>query len=174
MSRIAAGVLLAAACAAVWQTPAQAQSNYPSKPIFLVVPFAAGGPTDVMGRILGQELGSQLGQTFVIENKAGATGMIGQDYVAKAAPDGYTLVMITSTSSNGYHMVNRTIDFAKDFAMIGQIYNTTSLLTINPAAPDMAAIRNLTQLVAFAKANPGKLNYTSSGSAAWGTWCSRR
>ena len=163
MSRIAAGVLLAACAMA-----AQAQSDYPSKPVFLIVPFAAGGPTDVMGRILGQELGSQLKQTFVVENKAGATGMIGQDYTAKAAPDGYTLVMITSTSSNGYHMVNRTIDFAKDFAMIGQIYNTTSLLTINPAAPDMAAIRNLTQLVAYARANPGKLNYTSSGSGSLG------
>src|SRR4051812_39357444 len=115
MSRIAAGVLLAAACALATPMGVQAQSNYPSKPIFLVVPFAAGGPTDVIGRILGQELGAQLGQTFLVENKAGATGMIGQDYTAKAAPDGYTLVMITSTSSNGYHMVNRTIDFAKDF-----------------------------------------------------------
>jgi len=158
------GHLFCMACTSL----AQAQSDYPAKPVRLVVPFAAGGPTDVMGRIIGQEIGGQLKATFVVENKAGATGMIGQDFVAKSAPDGYSLVMITSTSSNGYHMVNRTIDFAKDFAMIGQIYNTTSLVTINPAVPEMAGIQNLTQLVAYAKANPGKLNYTSSGSGSLG------
>ena len=145
-----------------------AQVNYPSKPVRLIVPFAAGGPTDGIGRILGQELGAQLKQPFIVDNRPGATGMIGQDLVSRSTPDGYTLVMITSTSSNGYHLLNRTIDFAKDFSLIGQVYNTTSLITINPNVAGMAGINNLSQLVAYAKANPGKLNYTSSGYGSMG------
>ena len=86
-----------------------AQPNYPSKPVRLIVPFAAGGPTDAIGRILGQELGTQLKQPFIVDNRPGATGMIGQDLVSKSTPDGYTLVMITSTSSNGYHLLHRKI-----------------------------------------------------------------
>lgn len=146
----------------------QAQSDYPNKPIRLVVPFAPGGPTDVVGRILSAEMGPALKQTIVVENKAGATGMIGQDFVAKSAPDAYTWVILSSTASNGYHLVNRTIDFVKDFAMIGQIYNTTALVTVNPAVPEMAGINSLTQLVALAKANPGKINYTSTGTGSLG------
>jgi tripartite-type tricarboxylate transporter receptor subunit TctC len=145
-----------------------AQADYPSKPVRLVVPFSAGGPTDAIGRIVGQELGTQLKQPFVVDNRPGATGMIGQDLVSKSTPDGYTLLMITSTSSNGYHLLKRTIDFARDFSMIGQVYNTTSLITINPNAAGMAGINNLKQLVAYAKANPGKLNYTSSGYGSMG------
>ena len=147
---------------------ALAQSDYPSKPIRLIVPFAPGGPTDIIGRILSAEMGPVLKQTIIVENKAGATGIIGQDFVAKAAPDGYTWIIISSTASNGYHLVNRTVDFSKDFAMIGQIYNTTALVTINPAVPEMAGIQNLTQVVAYAKANPGKLNYTSTGVGSLG------
>ena len=149
-------------------TLVHAQSDYPNKPVRLVVPFAAGGPTDVLGRILGQEFSARLGQTFIVENRAGATGVIGQDVVAKSAPDGYTLVMISSTASNNYHLLNRSVDFHREFSMIGQIYNTLTLLMINPAAPGMAGIQNLTQLVAYAKAHPGELNYTSSGSGSLG------
>lgn len=157
-------LLLWVGCAA----QAIAQPGYPSRPVRLVVPFAAGGPTDTIGRILGQEMGAHFKQPFIIDNRPGATGMIGQDLVSKATPDGHTLVMITSTSSNGYHLANRTIDFRKEFAMIGQVYNTTSLVTINPSAPGMAAIRDLRDLIAYAKANPGKLNYTSSGYGSMG------
>lgn len=145
-----------------------AQGDYPSKPIRLVVPFAPGGPTDVLGRILSAEMGPALKQPIVVENKPGATGMIGQDFVAKSAPDGYTWVILSSTASNGYHLVNRSIDFTKDFGMIGRIYNTTALITINPNVPEMAGIQNLTQVVAYAKANPGKLNYTSTGVGSMG------
>ena len=147
---------------------ASAQPSYPSKPVRLIVPFAAGGPTDSIARILGHELLTQLKQPFVVDNRPGATGMIGQDIVSRSAPDGYTLAMITSTSSNGYHLLNRTIDFARDFSTIGQVYNTTSLITINPGVAGMAGINNLSQLVAYAKANPGKLNYTSSGYGSMG------
>ena len=163
MFRVAITLLLAALAGG-----AAAQSDYPSKPIRLIVPFAPGGPTDVIGRILSQQMGPQLKQTIVVENRAGATGMIGQDFVAKSAPDGYTWIIISSTASNGYHLVGRSIDFARDFAMIGQIYNTTALVTINPAVPEMAGIQNLTQVVAYARANPGKLNYTSTGVGSLG------
>ena len=152
----------------MFSAAALAQSDYPSKSIRLIVPFAPGGPTDIIGRILSAEMGPALKQTIIVENKAGATGIIGQDFVAKAAPDGYTWIIISSTASNGYHLVNRSIDFVKDFAMIGQIYNTTALVTINPAVPEMAGIQNLTQVVAYAKANPGKLNYTSTGVGSLG------
>ena len=152
----------------MFSAAALSQSDFPSKPIRLIVPFAPGGPTDIIGRILSAEMGPVLKQTIIVENKAGATGIIGQDFVAKAAPDGYTWIIISSTASNGYHLVNRTVDFSKDFAMIGQIYNTTALVTINPAVPEMAGIQNLTQVVAYAKANPGKLNYTSTGVGSLG------
>ena len=142
--------------------------EYPNRPVRLVVPFAAGGPTDVVARILGQELGEQFKQSFVVENKPGASGMIGQDFASKSAPDGYNLVMITNTASNSYHMVNRSIDFAKDYAMIARIWNTTSLVTISPGVQELAGIQNLTQLVAHAKANPGQLNYTSPGAGSMG------
>lgn len=145
-----------------------AQADYPSRPIRLVVPFAPGGPTDVVARIVSPDMGELLKQPVVVENRAGATGMIGQDFVSKAAPDGYNLIIISSAASNGYHLVNRSIDFSKDFAMVGQIWNTTSLVSINHALPEMAPIHNLTQLVAYARANPGKLNYTSTGVGSLG------
>ena len=147
---------------------AGAQSNYPNKPITLVVPFAAGGPTDILGRVLAADMGPRLGQPIIVENKGGATGSIGQDFVSKAAPDGYTLVMITNTSSNNYHLMQRSIDFYKDFAMIGQIYSTYIVAAVNPLAPGMTDIRNLAQLVAYAKAHPRELNYTSSGAGSLG------
>ncbi len=145
-----------------------AQSDYPNRPIRLVVPFAPGGPTDLIARILSQQMGPQLKQTIVVENKGGATGMIGQDFVSKSTPDGYTWVILSSAAGNGYHLVNRNIDFARDFAMIGQIYNTTALVTVNASVPEMAGIQTLTQLIAYAKANPGKLNYTSTGVGSLG------
>ncbi len=145
-----------------------AQADYPARPIRLVVPFAPGGPTDVVARIVSPDMGELLKQPVVVENRAGATGMIGQDFVSKAAPDGYNLIIISSAASNGYHLVNRSIDFSKDFAMLGQIWNVTSLVSINHSLPEMAPIQNLTQLVAYARANPGKLNYTSTGVGSLG------
>lgn len=146
----------------------QAQGTYPSRPIRLVVPFAAGGPTDAVARIIGEEIGRSLGQPVIVENKAGASGAIGQDYVSKSAPDGYTLAMITGTSSNNYHLMRRTLDFYKDFSMVGRIYNTYTVLAINPQAPGMGGIVDLSQLVAYIKAHPGELNYTSSGTGSLG------
>lgn len=159
---------LAAVSGLLFSAPGFTQGNYPSKPITLVVPFAAGGPTDVLGRVLAADMGPRLGQTIIVENKGGATGSIGQDYVSKAAPDGHTLVMITNTSSNNYHLMHRTIDFHKDFSMIGQVYTTYTVVTVNPLAPGMADIHNLTQLVAYARARPGTLNFTSSGTGSLG------
>jgi len=86
--------------------------------------------------VLAADMGSRLGQPIVVENRAGATGSIGQDYVSRAAPDGYTVVMITSTSSNNYHLMRRSIDFVKDFAMIGEIYRPT------PCSPSSGGARH--------------------------------
>lgn len=147
---------------------AHAQSDYPNKPIRLVVPFAAGGPTDILGRVIASEFSARLGQSVVVENKGGATGMIGQDYVSKSAPDGYNIVLITSTSSNSYHLTNRSIDFTKDFSMIGQIYRTYTVLVANPKVAGLENVNNLSQLVAYARANPNKLNFTSSGAGSLG------
>lgn len=160
---------LAALCAALFASGfSMAQSEYPNRPIRLVVPFAAGGPTDILGRVIAQELGQRLGQPVVAENRPGATGVVGQDFVAKSAPDGYTLVMLTNTASNNYHLLGRTIDFAREFSMIAQIYSSYTVLMVNPAVPGMANIHNLAQLVAHVKANPGTVNYTSSGSGGLG------
>lgn len=147
---------------------AHAQADFPSKPIRLVVPFVPGGPTDGVARVLAEDMGKRMGQTIQVENRAGATGVIGQDMVSKATPDGHTIVAITSTSSNNYHLLGRSLDFSKDFAMIGRIYNTYTVVAINPQAPGMAHIRNLQQLVAYIKAHPGQVNYTSSGSGSLG------
>ncbi|MDO9437592.1 tripartite tricarboxylate transporter substrate binding protein [Hydrogenophaga sp.] len=147
---------------------AHAQTDFPSRPIRLVVPFAPGGPTDGVARVVADDIGKRLGQTIAVENKAGATGVIGQDFVSKAPPDGHTIVAITSTSSNNYHLMGRPLDFYKDFAMIGRIYNTYTVLAINPKAPGMENIQNLQQLAAYIKAHPGALNYTSSGSGSLG------
>jgi len=145
-----------------------AQAPYPNRPIRLVVPFPAGGPTDVLARVLADDMGQRLGQPIIVDNKGGASGFIGQDFVAKAAPDGYTIVMITSTASNNYHFAQRPIDFYKMYEMIGRIYMTSTVLAVNPTVRGMENIRNLQQLVAYARKNPGKLDFTSTGNGSLG------
>jgi len=140
-----------------------AQSDYPSRPIRLVVPFTAGGPTDNVARVLADDLSKRLGQQMIVENRPGATGFIGQDFVNKAPGDGYTLVMITSLSSNNYPNLKKELDFRKDFAMVGRVYTTANLIAVNPRFPGMENITSLKQLIATIKANPGKFNYTSAG-----------
>lgn len=140
---------------------AQSQSAYPSKPIRIVVPYVAGGAADITARIVGQKMAEGLRVPVIIDNKPGANGMIGTDAVAKAAPDGYTLVLLAS----GPLVVNPVLyakvpyDPVKDFSPISLMTSYQYALTVPTASP----IKNLAELVATAKANPGQLSYGSTG-----------
>src|SRR5262249_14489262 len=138
--------------------------GWPERPIRLVVPFPAGSSTDMIARIVAQKLSHRLGQQIVIENRAGASGNIGADAVAKAAPDGYTIGIATAST----HAVaaslsaNLPYDPVKDFAPVGMIGSQPYVLVLYPGLP----ARNLAELVALAKAKPGTLNYGSAGVAS--------
>jgi tripartite-type tricarboxylate transporter receptor subunit TctC len=140
---------------------AGAQESYPSKPIRMIVSFAAGGPTDIVARTVGAKMAELLGQPVLVENKTGAGGNIGADVVAKSPPDGYTLLMATVSTHaiNPGLYRNMPYDPVKDFAPVMQVGVTPCLLAINPALP----VNDLKGLVALLRANPGKYSYGSSG-----------
>jgi tripartite-type tricarboxylate transporter receptor subunit TctC len=135
--------------------------DYPTRPVHMIIPFAAGGPTDIVGRIMGAKMGEILGQQFVVEDKAGAGGNIGADIVAKSAPDGYTVLMATVSTNaiNPGLYKHMPYDPIRDFAPVGQVGVTPSLLAVNPSIP----ATDVKSLVALLKANPGKYSYGSSG-----------
>jgi tripartite-type tricarboxylate transporter receptor subunit TctC len=161
LGALSATVALAAGLAV---KPAAAQAAYPSKPITIIVPFAAGGTTDILARVVGQALTKELGQSVVIDNRAGAGGNIGGQAAAKAAPDGYTLFMGTV----GTHAINAALyksmpfDPVKDFAPLTRVAMVPNLLVANPSQP----FKTVKELIAYAKANPGKLNFGSSGNGS--------
>jgi tripartite-type tricarboxylate transporter receptor subunit TctC len=140
--------------------PAAAQT-WPNRPLHLVVPFPPGGTTDIVARAVAAEIGKSLGQQVIVENRSGAGGNIGSDYVAKAAPDGYTVVMGTV----GTHAINVSLyskmpyDAVKDFAPITLVASVPNVLEVNPSLP----VKSVQELIAYAKANPGKLDFASSG-----------
>ena len=152
---------IAAATAAAVPGLGWAQDAYPSKPVRLIVPFPPGGPTDMMGRAAAKALGGQLGQSFVVENRAGAGGNIGTDAVAKAAPDGYLIALAAISSlAIGPHMYSKfPFSVEKDLAPISLVGTTPCAIVANPNAP----FSDLKGLIAYAKANPGKLSYATSG-----------
>ncbi len=137
--------------------------NYPNKPVRLIVPFAPGGFTDVVARILGQKLSAAMGQPFVIENKAGAGSTIGTDFVAKSAPDGYTLVMVSTT-----HVISPWIyksmpyDAIRSFTVISKLVDSPYVLLVNPKLP----ASNVQEFIALAKAAPDTIHYASSGNGS--------
>ena len=161
MKKLAKSLIAAALCAACLGA-VHAQS-YPNKPVKLIVPFAPGGFTDVVARILGQRLSTAMGQQFVIENKAGAGSIIGTDFVAKSAPDGYTLVMISTT-----HVISPWIyktvpyDPLKSFVAVTKLVDSPYVLLVNPKVP----ARNVQEFVALAKAAPNTIHYASSGNGS--------
>ncbi|MEN7528385.1 tripartite tricarboxylate transporter substrate binding protein [Cupriavidus sp. DL-D2] len=144
---------------------AHASDAYPNKPIRLVVPFPAGGTTDIMARAVSAELSKLPGWNVVVDNKPGAGGNIGSDIVAKAAPDGYTLLMGTV----GTHGINQSLygklsfDPIKDFVPITLVAAVPNVLVVNPAFATQNKINSVNDLIAYARANPGKLNMASSG-----------
>lgn len=147
-------------------TPVRAQEAYPSKPIKLVIPFGAGGITDVVGRLIGQRLGEELKQSVVIENRPGAGGSLAAQAVAQAAPDGYTLLLGTV----GTQVVNPMIysrlayDAATAFTPVSLVSNSPYILAINKSLPN--SVVDLRSLAAYAKANPAKLNFGSAGNGS--------
>ncbi|VFR31762.1 Tricarboxylate transport protein TctC [plant metagenome] len=155
----------AALTASVFSGAAVAADNYPSKPIRLVVPFPAGGTTDLVGRLYADKLGQALGQTVVVENKGGAGGSIGSSYVASAAPDGYTLGLATVST----HGINPAVypklpfDVLKDFTPISNLAAVPNIMTVNP---NRVAARNMADFVKAAKAEPGKYTYASAGNGS--------
>ncbi|MBO0752867.1 MAG: tripartite tricarboxylate transporter substrate binding protein [Bradyrhizobiaceae bacterium] len=137
-----------------------AAQEWPAKPITLVVPFAAGGTTDLVGRLLAQSIAPRLGQTVIVDNRAGAGGTIGAGVVAKSAPDGYTMFLstIAHTIAPGIYR-NLSYDFVRDFDPITVIAEVPNVLIVNPSLP----AKTSADLIAYAKAHPGKVNFGSAG-----------
>ena len=154
-------ISLALALALMLLGQAHAQTAWPAKPIRLIVGFAAGGSTDVTARIIAQALSDRLGQPVVVENRGGAGGNIGADAVAKADPDGYTLLMATSSTFAANPNLYKTLPFdvQKDFAPITVTAFIPNLLVVNPSVP----ANNVADFIAYLKANPDKLNFASAG-----------
>jgi tripartite-type tricarboxylate transporter receptor subunit TctC len=149
-------MLVAALGAALATSPARAQEAYPTRPIHIVVPFPAGGPSDVLTRIIAERMSADFGQAVVVDNRPGANTLIGAQFVAKADPDGYTLLMAIDSTlvMNQYLYASLPYDPIKDFAPITLTAKTTDLLVVN-AASDFKTAKDL---IAKAKASPGKLN----------------
>ena len=146
---------------AVADTSVQARDDYPTRPVQMIIPFSAGGPTDIVGRVMGAKMSELLGKQFVVENRTGAGGNIGAEAVAKASPDGYTILMATVSTNAINPGLYRNIpyDAVRDFAPLGRVGVTPTLLLVHPSMP----ATDVKTLVALIKANPGKYNYGSSG-----------
>jgi tripartite-type tricarboxylate transporter receptor subunit TctC len=158
MLRIVA-VMLAALCAALG-TPSGLAQDYPARPVKIIVPFAVGGPADVYARFLGARLQESLGQPFVIENRPGAGAITGTDAVAKAAPDGYTLLVMSNTHTVNETLIpNKPYSLTRDFVAVAPINYSDLVMVVNPSV----SANTLQEFIALAKAQPGKLNYASSG-----------
>ena len=152
-----AGAALVPAAA---QTPASA-SAYPSRPIRMIVPFPAGGATDILARALSQKLGEKIGQTVVIDNRPGAGGTIGADAASKAAPDGYTLLLATSSTHSIGPAINPKIPYnaEADFTPIAYVASSPNVVLV----PNTSPSKTMSEFTDFARKNPGRLNYASSG-----------
>ncbi len=149
--------------------PAVAQDRFPSKPIRMIVPFAVGGPSDIVARILGARMTELLGQQVIVDNRAGAGGKIGSEAVAKSPPDGYTLGLATVSTHSINPSLYKTIGYdpVKDFEAVGLIGDIPLLLSVHKSV----AAKNVKELVALIKASPGKFSYGSPGLGSMGHLC---
>jgi tripartite-type tricarboxylate transporter receptor subunit TctC len=143
---------------------AEASEAYPSKPIRLIVPFSPGGPADVLARVVGERIGASMGKPVVVDNRAGAGGNIGMALGAKAAPDGYTLVLAPAGNLTVNPSLYRNVpyDVAKDFAPVTVVAAVPNILVVHPSIP----AKNLTEFIAYAKSHPGQLNFSSPGAGS--------
>jgi tripartite-type tricarboxylate transporter receptor subunit TctC len=161
MKRIAAFSVFSAVVAAFAVTlPAQAQ-QFPNKPIRIVVPFAAGGTSDILARAIGPHLTTAWGQPVIVENRTGANGNVGAEFVAKSPADGYTMLLsdVGALSINPSVYPSMPFDPAKDFSPIVMVSYSPHVLAVHPSVP----VSNVKELIAYAKANPGKMNFANSG-----------
>ena len=156
--------VLASAATLLGGTSPWARAAWPEGTITLIVPWAPGGTTDILARILSEQLTKSLGQTVIVDNKAGASGNIGSNMVAKARPDGYTLLVgsMSTHAMNPALMANMPFKGVDDFTPIAQIANVVNTMVVNPSVP----AKNLKEFIAYAKANPGKLAYASAGAGS--------
>ena len=151
--------MLVAGLAVMSALPALAQ-EYPARPVKIIVPFAAGGPADIYSRFLAQRLEAALGQPFIVDNRPGAGSVIGTDAAAKSAPDGYTLLLMSNTHTVNESLVpSKPYALLRDFIPVAPVNYSDLVLVVHPSV----AANNLGELLALAKAKPGKLNYASSG-----------
>ena len=151
----------AVVCGLVFAAPQTHAAEYPVRPIRLIVPYAAGGPSDVQARMVGDYLGRDLKQSIVVENRAGAQGAIGAEMAARSEPDGYTLVFSAASVFVLNPLLYKTLSYdpARDFRMLAVVTDQPAILEIHPSVP----ARTVAELVAYAKQNPGKLNFGSAG-----------
>jgi tripartite-type tricarboxylate transporter receptor subunit TctC len=145
---------------------AQSAPNYPARPVTIVVPFAAGGASDILARQLGKQLSQVLGQPFVADNRVGAGGTVGARAVQRATPDGYTLLMGTNASHAIAAATNKNLGYdpVRNFSPISLVAHVPQVLMVHPSLP----VSNVKELIAYAKANPGKLNFSSAGNGTPG------
>jgi len=156
LAALALAPMLALACPAA---PAQAQS-YPARTVKIIVPFGAGGPADVYARVLAQHLSDDLKQSFVVEDRPGAGSIIGTDAVAKSAPDGYTLLVMSNTHTTNESLIpNKPFELMRDFVAVAPINYSDLIMVVHPSVP----AKDVKEFIALAKKDPGKLNYASSG-----------
>ena len=156
-----AGLLVAASC--LWSTgayAADAATDFPNRPIRVIVPFAAGGGSDLTARYVGQRLSDKFGQPVVIDNRPAASGIVGTELVAHAVPDGYTLLLVFSTHAQSAQLFSKLpYDPIKDFAPVTEVISTPLVMLIHPSVP----AKTVPEFIAHVKANAGKLNYGTSG-----------
>src|SRR5882724_8243720 len=152
--------MIVALCALLVSHIAFAQSA-PNRPIRLIVPYAAGGTSDILARQIGPQLPEAWGQPVVVENRTGANGNVGADFVAKSAPDGYTFLLsdVGALAINPSVYASMPFDPAKDFSPIVMVSYSPHVLAVHPSVP----VSNVKELIAYAKANPGKMNFANSG-----------
>ena len=141
---------------------AYAQQGYPTKPIRLIVPFPAGGQTDVVARTISQKLSEAFGQQVVVDNRPGAAGSIGVDIAVKSLADGYTMVQVSTSYAANVALYKLTYDAVDDVVPIIMIGDIANMVTVNPSGP----FKSVKELIAYAKANPGKINFASGGTAS--------
>jgi len=152
--------VLAALAAACLATGAAAADAYPARPVKIIVPFAAGGPADVYARVLGSRLEKALGQAFVVEDMPGGGSIVGTAAVAKSAPDGYTLLMMSNTHTVNESLIKeKPFELMRDFVPVAPVNYSDLVLVVHPSVP----VKTLKDLIALAKSKPGVLNYASSG-----------
>ncbi len=156
----AASLCLSLSAVALVPADASAQGSYPQRPVRLIIPFAPGGGTDAVGRVLAQQLGERHGQTFIVDNRPAGSGIVGAQIVSQAPPDGHTLLFTFNAFASSARLVEKLpYDPVRDFTPITLATTSPLLLMAHPSLP----VSNMKELVAYVKANPGKLNYGSSG-----------